>query len=112
MRQDAAALTVLLTRDSARLARNSVLQVSLLEDLEQLGVGTIFLEDRPCRRWAVREWGPEEWFAVEGCGSDELSKPGKALARGVSRSHVAPPEPVGRRAFVSVESTNFLSGEE
>src|SRR5215471_17208716 len=110
MRQDAAALTVLLTRDSARLARNSVLQVSLLEDLEQLGVGTIFLEDRPCRRSAVGDWGPEEWFAVEGCGSDELRKPGKELARGISRSHLASPEPGGQRA--SVESTNFLPGEE
>jgi len=99
---------VLLTRDPARLARNSVLQVSLLEDLEQLGVGTIFLEDRPCRRSAVGD--PEECFAVEGCGSDELSKPGKELARGISRSHLAPPEPVGQRA--SVESTNFLPGEE
>jgi DNA invertase Pin-like site-specific DNA recombinase len=38
---------VLLTRDPARLARNAVLQVSLLEDLEQLGVRTIFLEDGP-----------------------------------------------------------------
>jgi len=101
---------VLLTRDPARLARNSVLQVSLLDDLEQLGVGTIFLEDRPCRRSAVRDWGPEEWFAVEGCGSDELRKPGKELARGISRSHLAPPEPGGQRA--SVESTNFLPGEE
>ena len=103
---------VLLTRDPARLARNSVWQVSLWEDLEQWGVGTIFLEDRPCRRSAVRDWGPEEWFAVEGGGSDELSKPGKELARGISRSHLAPPEPVGRRAFVSVETTNFLPGEE
>ena len=103
---------VLLIRDPERLARNSVWQVSLWEDLEQWGVGTIFLEDRPCRRSAVRDWGPEEWFAVEGGGSDELSKPGKELARGISRSHLAPPEPVGRRAFVSVESTNFLPGEE
>ena len=101
---------VLLTRDPARLARNSVWQVSLWEDLEQWGVGTIFLEDRPCRRSAVRDWGPEEWFAVEGCGSDELRKPGKELARGISRSHLASPEPGGQRA--SVGSTNFLPGEE
>ena len=52
---------VLLTREPARLARNSVLQVSLLEDLEQFGVRTIFLEDGPCRRSAFRcqgAWGP------------------------------------------------------
>lgn len=106
---------VLLTRDPARLARNAVSQFSLLEDLEQFGVRTIFLEDRPCRRSAFDakapgDPGPEESFAVEGCSSDELSKPGKELARGISRSHVAPPEPGGQRA--SVESTNFLPGEE
>jgi site-specific DNA recombinase len=38
---------MLLTRDPERLARNSVLQVSLLEELEQFGVRTIFLEGRP-----------------------------------------------------------------
>lgn len=48
----------LLIRDPARLARNAVLQVSLLEDLEQFGVRTIFLEDRPCRRSAVGERRP------------------------------------------------------
>ena len=101
---------MLLTRDPARLARNAVLQVSLLEALEQLRVRTIFLEDRPCRRSAVGDWGPEEWFAVEGCGRDELRKTGKELARGISRSPLARPEPVGQR--VSVESTNFLPGEE
>jgi DNA invertase Pin-like site-specific DNA recombinase len=57
MRQDAAGFDVLLTRDPARLARDSVLQVSLLENLEQLGVRTIFLEDRPCRRSAVGDGG-------------------------------------------------------
>lgn len=77
---------VLLTRDPTRLARNSVLQDSLLQELEQLGVRTIFLEGRLCRRSAVGDGCPEEWFAVEGCGSDELSKPGKELARGIFRS--------------------------
>src|SRR6516162_5500773 len=43
---------VLLIRDPERLARNSVLQVSLLEELEKFGVRTIFLEGRPCRRSA------------------------------------------------------------
>ena len=57
---------VLLTRDPARLARNSVLQVSLLEELEQFGVRTIFLE------------------------SGELSRPGEE--RGISWPHFAPPE--------------------
>jgi hypothetical protein len=39
------------------------------------------VEDRPCRRSAVRDWGPEEWFALEGCGSEELSKPGKEYSQ-------------------------------
>ena len=101
---------VLLTRDPARLARNAVWQISLWKDLEQWGVRTIFLEDRPCRRSAVGKRGPEEWFAAERCGSEELSKPGKELARGIFRSHVAPSEPFGQRA--SIVWTNFLPGEE
>jgi len=107
---------VLLTWDPARLARNAVLQVSRLEDLEQLGVRIIFLEDRPCRRSAVRDLTPEGSFAVEGCGSDELRKPGKELARGISWSHLALSEPVAKLQVgprVSVElMTNFLLGEE
>src|SRR6516225_11717252 len=46
---------VLLIRDPERLARNSVLQVSLLEELEKFGVRTIFLEGRPCRRSAFKD---------------------------------------------------------
>ena len=38
---------VLLIRDPERLARNSVQQVFLLEELEQFGVRTIFLEGGP-----------------------------------------------------------------
>jgi hypothetical protein len=49
---------VLLTRDPGRLARNSVLQVSLLAELEQCGVTTIFLEGQ------VLSTNREEAFAV------------------------------------------------
>ena len=56
---------VLLTQDPDRLARNSVLQVSLLQELEQFGVRIIFLEGRPRRgsAFAVKasgDWGQGE----------------------------------------------------
>jgi site-specific DNA recombinase len=74
---------VLLIRDPERLARNSVQQVFLLEELEQFGVRTIFLEGRPCRRSAfnVRTSGgsgQEESFTAEGW-SGEFSRPGERL---------------------------------
>jgi hypothetical protein len=85
---------VLLIRDPERLARDFVLEISLLEELEQFGVRTIFLEDRPCRRspFDVRTSGgsgqeeslpAEEW-------SGELSGLGKE--RGTPWPHFAPPE--------------------
>lgn len=85
---------VLLIRDPERLARNSVLQVSLLEELEKFGVRTIFLEGRPCRRSAfdVRASdgsGQEESFPAEEW-SGELSGPGEE--RGTSWPQFAPPE--------------------
>jgi hypothetical protein len=85
---------VLLIRDPERLARNAVLQVSLWEELEKLGVRTIFLEGRPCRRSAfdVRASdgsGQEESFPAKEW-SDELS--GLGEERGTSWPHFAPPE--------------------
>jgi DNA invertase Pin-like site-specific DNA recombinase len=64
---------VLLIRDPERLARNSVLQVSLLEEFEQFGVRTIFFEGRPSEEW-----------------SGELS--GLGEKRGTSWPHFASPE--------------------
>jgi hypothetical protein len=55
---------VLLTRDAARLARNSVLLVSLLEELEQCGVRTIFLEGPALSRNALDVSNREEVFGV------------------------------------------------
>jgi DNA invertase Pin-like site-specific DNA recombinase len=80
---------VLLTRDPGRLARDSGLQVSLLEELEQLGVRSIFLEGRPCRRstfdvQASDGSGQEELFTVEGWSGGQ--------ERGTSCPAVAPPE--------------------
>jgi hypothetical protein len=85
---------VLLIRDPERLARNSVLQVSLLEELEQFGVRTIFLEGRPCRRSAFDVQasggsGQEESFTAEEW-SGELS--GLGEERGTSWPHFALPE--------------------
>ncbi|HZC34835.1 MAG TPA: recombinase family protein [Chthoniobacterales bacterium] len=87
---------VLLTQDPGRLARNSVLQVSLLEELEQCGVTTIFLEGQVLSTndfdvKAPADSDREEAFAVEGC-SDELRKSVTVLARGTSRPHFATPE--------------------
>jgi hypothetical protein len=85
---------VLLIRDPERLARNSVLQVSLLEELEQFGVRTIFLEGRPGRRSAFDVQasggsGQEESFTAEEW-SGELS--GLGEERGTSWPHFALPE--------------------
>jgi Resolvase, N terminal domain len=55
---------VLLTRDAARLARNSVLLVSLLEELEQCGVRTIFPEGPALSKNTLDVSNREEVFAV------------------------------------------------
>ena len=55
---------VLLTRDTARLARNSVLLVSLLEELEQCGVRTIPLEGPALSKNALDVSNREKVFAV------------------------------------------------
>lgn len=55
---------VMLTRDAARLARNSVLLVSLLEELEHCGVRTIFLEGLALSKNALDVSHREKVFAV------------------------------------------------
>ncbi len=107
---------VLLTRDPERLARDSVLQVSLLEELEQFGVKTIFLPGWPCRRSAFGikasgDWGQEESFAAEDVAMRKLSRACEGVGpRTFSASLCAPPEQELPRA--SVESTNFIPGGE
>jgi DNA invertase Pin-like site-specific DNA recombinase len=109
---------VLLTRDPERLARDSVLQVSLLEELEQFGVRTIFLQGGPAEdRLSVSISRRQVMTGVKGSRSlqkkdvamRELSRPVKELARGTSR-----PRFVLHRSKslprASVESTNFLPG--
>jgi hypothetical protein len=86
---------VLLIQDPARLARNAVLEISLLEKLEQCGVRTIFLEGMPCRRSAfdIKSSGASghgEWFAAV---MRKLSKPVQELVGETFRARFAPPEP-------------------
>jgi hypothetical protein len=105
---------VLLTRDPGRLARDSVLQVSLLEELEQFGMRTIFLESSPGEdRFSMPKrqvTGARKNRSLQkdvAIATTKLSRPVKELARGASRPRFAPQEqgcqglPPNRRNFLS-----------
>jgi|SRR6516225_1434210 len=103
---------VLLIRDPSRLARNAVLEISLLEKFKQCGVRTIFLEGMPWRRSAfdTKASGASvhgEWFAAT---MRKLSKHVQALVRETLRARCAPPEP-GWQGLPSHRPISYRGGK-